>query len=102
MTSEQIGVLQLVLLVFDGMCIIGAFNVALYYRRKALSPFVYFWVLSCIFLYRTFSDVCVILRLPIWWATLPIIRGLVFIVPHALLILWMLYKLNQDVLNKER
>jgi hypothetical protein len=87
--------LQLFLLATDAVGIFASIMIAQYYwTENKTSPvyllYVFFTVLTLVFVALTISDTMVILRAPQSWATMPIVRGLVFRAPLTALELWII------------
>jgi hypothetical protein len=118
MDSITLGYLRLLLLVTDGIGIVASYQIAQYYNsgvrwakfyknllrgqwtelesplgsQSAIRPLYLFWiVLTGVFLFLTVSDILVIQGFPQSWATLPIVRGLVFRLPITIVELWLIH-----------
>ena len=91
-------VLQLLLLATDGVGAFASFTIAQYYKPKKTGEdaiwqlHVYFWMMTIVFAGLVVSDALVIAKWPPSWATLPIVRGLIFRLPISLVGLWMIHK----------
>jgi membrane-associated HD superfamily phosphohydrolase len=95
--GSLLSLLRLLLLVTDGVGIFASYTVAQYYRPRkdeaaVLLLYVFFYALTVVFVALTISDVLVIARVPQTWATLPIVRGLIFRFPLAIIELWMIHR----------
>lgn len=101
MDQDTLTFLQWALLLVDGAGIFASFDRMMFYRigRKKQGVFeiyVFFFVTFCVFMTRAFSDLCVIQKWPLWWATLPIIRGIGFQLPIVVTLLWMIDRQHHD------
>ncbi len=90
-------VLQMLMLVTDGVGIFASFTVSQYYKLGKADDAVgilhyFFLVTTIVFICLTISDALVIARAPTSWATLPIVRGLAFRLPITVVELWMIHK----------
>lgn len=91
--------LRMLMLVTDGVGIFAMYTVAQYYRPKPFSwatpvviLYVFFYVMTVVFVALTISDLLVILKVSAYWATLPIVRGLTFRLPITIAALWMIHR----------
>lgn len=97
LNPETITFLQWALLLVDGAGIFASYDIMRFYRRgkhhhAVFAIYGFYFVLFWVFLALAFSDLCVVMKWPIWWATLPIIRGHVFRTPVVIALLWMIHK----------
>jgi hypothetical protein len=96
MDQDLLNFLQILMLLVDGAGIYASWDRVKYFRlgrhdRAVRQIYRHYMVLFWVFVALSFSDVCVIANLPIWWAKLPIIRGHLFRDPVVFDMLWMIH-----------
>lgn len=82
----------------DGVLVLASWMIASYWKKgsgysRIYSLFIFFTVMTWVSLALAISDTFVIHRISVWWATLPIIRGLTFRLPLALVEIWILLRI---------
>jgi len=107
-SQSTLTLLQGFMLVTDGCGILASWMLAMYYRGasskyRIFTLYTFFLVLFVIFIALTISDAMVITKVHAGWATLPIVRGLMFRLmfrlPLAVAEFWMLHKLYSGTKN---
>lgn len=99
MNPEQLYFLQQAMLWTDGMLFAFAAGITFYWRHGGDNGiihglFVYFLTTAIVAIALAISDAFVIQKISVWYATLPIIRGLMFRVPTMLAAAYLLYQIH--------
>lgn len=97
MVEKNLEFFQGMMIFVDTVGIFASVMLANYWKRGKKQPrifslYVLFVVLTWVFIALTISDVLVITKVSAWYATLPIVRGLTFRLPLALVEIWMLLR----------
>jgi len=97
-TANELFGLQQTLLVSDGILAIMSTMIAIYWWQtdraypRIFSSIVFYTTLSVVAICLTISDIIVIGGIQSW-ASLPIVRGLVFRLPLAIVTAWMVFRM---------
>lgn len=99
--ASVLPLLQAFMLVTDGVGIFASYTIAQYYRSGSEDLGIYllymfFIILFLVFIALSVSDAMVIMKFSNTWATIPIVRGLVFRAPLTFIELWIIHKQHAD------
>ena len=100
MRENDLFAFQQIMLFTDGSLVLMSAMIALYWAGEEAKDFPRIWELMIYFsmkfavaIFLTISDTLVINEMPLIYATLPIVRGLITRVPEAIALTWMVFRM---------